>query len=153
MSTAALEASPPRPIGTIGSAEVDRATPASGPGAHPAPAADGGDPTGPRRHLRLVTPPPTRASRWRRRVGAVLVLATLLVLLVAAIGGMGASADLEDRVAGHVVLEPGDTLWGIAVASAPDDVDPRAYLAEIKDLNGFDNSRVDPWTVVLLPAR
>jgi hypothetical protein len=142
VSIAALEASP-----------ATRPAAPARPAVHPAPGAGGADHGGPRRHLRLVSPPPTRASGWRRRAGAVLVLATLLVLLVAAIGGMGASADLEDRVAGHVVLEPGETLWDVAVATAPDGVDPRAQLGEIKDLNGFGTASVDAWTVVLLPAR
>lgn len=142
MSIAALEASP-----------ATRPAAPARPADHPAPGAGGDDHGGPRRHLWLVAPPQTRASGWRRRIGAVLVVVTLLVLLVAAIGGMGASADLEDRVAGHVVLEPGETLWDVAVSTAPDGMDPRAQLAEIKDLNGFDTASVDAWTVVLLPAR
>lgn len=81
-----------------------------------------------------------------------MVLA-LVVLLIAAVGQLGASADLEDRVAGHVVIEPGETLWDVAMATAPDGVDPRDQLAEIQELNGIRAADVDAWTVVLLPAR
>ncbi len=138
MSTAALQASPAaRP------APPTRLAPGSG----------GDDHGGPRRHLRLVTPPPTRASTWRRRAVAVVLVLTLLLLLAAAVGQVGASADLEDRVSGHVVIEPGETLWDVAVATAPDGVDPRAQLASIRELNGFGGADVDAWTVVLLPAR
>ncbi len=82
-----------------------------------------------------------------------MILLVLIVLAIAGIGRVGASADLEDRVAGHVIIEPGQTLWDVAVSTAPDGVDPRAQLTAIKDLNQLNASDVDAWTVVLLPAR
>lgn len=112
---------------------------------------DGHDGRG--RHLRLVTPPPSRAATWRRRTGALLVVLTLILLLVAAVGRVTASADLQDQVAGHVIIEPGETLWDVAVATAPEGRDPRSQLDAIQDLNGIRASDVDAWTVVLLPAR
>jgi len=78
---------------------------------------------------------------------------TVVALLIAAVGQIGASADLEDRVAGHVVIGPGETLWDVAAATAPQGVDAREQLAAIEDLNGIRASDVDAWTVVLLPAR
>ena len=117
-----------------------------------APGSDHDGPRGGRPHLTLVVAPQTRASLWRRRVGAVAVLLVLMLGLVAGIDRIGASADLQDRVAGHVVVEPGQTLWDVAVSSAPDGVDPRAQLAAIKELNGLRAADVDGWTVVLLPA-
>jgi hypothetical protein len=89
---------------------------------------------------------------WRRRAVAVLALVLVAFLLTVAIGRVGAEAELADRVAGHVVVEPGQTLWEVAVATAPDGVDARLYLAEIQALNGLGTD-VDAWTVVLLPAR
>lgn len=86
----------------------------------------------------------------RRRglvLGAVLALVLALLLL-----GNGAQAELADPVEGHAVVQPGETLWDVAAMHAPDGVDPRAYLQAIGELNGLDGA-VDPWTVVLLPAR
>ena len=62
-------------------------------------------------------------------------------------------AGLEDPVAGHVVAAPGDTLWDIAVATAPDGVDARRQLASLRELNGLEGAHLDAWAVVLIPAR
>ncbi|TVR17527.1 MAG: hypothetical protein EA387_16360 [Nitriliruptor sp.] len=93
------------------------------------------------------------ATVLRRRLVALAGLVLLLTLLTVAVGRVGAEAELADRVAGHTVLEPGDTLWDVAVSSAPEGVDPRDQLAAIQVLNGFESGAVDAWTVVLLPAR
>jgi hypothetical protein len=95
----------------------------------------------------------TRATIWRRRVVAVATLVLLAFLLTVAIGRVGAGAELEDRVAGHVVVAPGETLWDVAVATAPDGVDVRRHLADVKELNGLSGGDVAAWTVILLPAR
>jgi Tfp pilus assembly protein FimV len=97
--------------------------------------------------------PATRASAWRRRAGAVLVLVLLAFLLSAAIGHVTADAELADPVAGTVTVGPGETLWQVAVATAPEGVDVREQLDAIQRLNGFDGGAIEPWTVVLLPAR
>lgn len=113
-----------------------------------------GDRGGPdARDLRLVASRPSPATFWRRRlvVGAGLVLVGLLLL--GAFGQVGASADLADRVDGHVIVEPGQTLWDIAMVTAPDGVDARAHLAAIEDLNGIRADDVQAWNVILLPAR
>lgn len=122
--------------------------PSAGP--HAAHAGGGGD--RPRPTLRLV-PPPDRATCWRRRVGALIVIALLALLMVAGVGHFSASASLEDRVAGHVVIEPGQTLWEVAAASAPEGMDVRSQLHAIQQLNGLDGGQVDAWSVVLLPAQ
>ena len=95
----------------------------------------------------------TRATVLRRRLVALAGLVLLLTMVTVAVGRVGAEAELADRVAGHAVLAPGDTLWDVAVSSAPDGVDPREQLAAIRVLNGFEGASVDAWTVVLLPAR
>lgn len=95
----------------------------------------------------------TSASVRRRRLAAVLAMLVLTIVLTVAVGRVGASAQLADPVAGHAVVAPGDTLWDIAVETAPDGVDPREQLAAIRGLNGLDSSAVAPWSVVLLPAR
>ena len=95
---------------------------------------------------------PTGATRRRRNAALGLVLATVLVLTVAA-GWAGAQAQLADEVAGHVLLEPGQTLWDVAVDTAPAGVDPRRQLADLRELNAIDGSHVDAWSVILVPAR
>jgi Tfp pilus assembly protein FimV len=96
---------------------------------------------------------PTRATYWRRRAVAITVLLVAAFLLTALIGRVGAEAELEDKVAGHVVVEPGETLWDVAAQTAPDGVDTREQLRAVAELNGFEGSSVDAWTVVLIPAR
>jgi Tfp pilus assembly protein FimV len=97
--------------------------------------------------------PATRASAWRRRIGAVAVLVLLAFLLTVAIGRVTAGAQLADPVAGSLTVGPGETLWDVAAATAPAGVDTRAQLDAIVELNGFDGGPVDPWTVILLPTR
>jgi Tfp pilus assembly protein FimV len=96
---------------------------------------------------------PRRSSAWRRRAVAVGALLVVVFALTVAIGRVGAEAELADRVAGHVVVAPGETLWDVAAATAPAGVDVREQLAAIEALNGRRAHEVDAWTVVLLPAR
>ena len=94
-----------------------------------------------------------RATILRRRAVALAVLLLAAFLLTVAIGRVGAEAELADPVAGHAVIEPGHTLWAVAVDTAPANVDPREQLRAIQDLNGLTSADVEAWTVVLLPAR
>lgn len=104
--------------------------------------------------LSVIAPRPRTvgAVHLRRRLVALLLLVVLVTLTGTALGRIGAEAELADPVAGHVVLAPGDTLWEVAVSSAPAGVDPREQLEAIRELNGFDAGSHAPWTVVLLPA-
>jgi hypothetical protein len=100
-----------------------------------------------------VAPRPSAATFWRRRLTVLAALVALAFLLTVAVGRVGAQAELRDRVAGHVVLQPGQTLWEVAVATAPEGMDVRRQLADIEVLNDLKAHEVDAWTVVLLPAR
>jgi hypothetical protein len=90
---------------------------------------------------------------WRRRLVAVTLLVVLAFLLTVAIGRVGAGAELADPIAGHVVVAPGESLWDVAVATAPPGVDVREQLAELEALNGVTSDEVTAWTVLLVPAR
>jgi LysM domain len=94
-------------------------------------------------------PLPDRATRWRRRRLAALVAGTLLVLglvgviqfvgpLLGSSGGASpatASSGASPPVAGEVyVVQPGDTLWTVAAAVAPDR-DPRPVVDRLRDAN------------------
>jgi hypothetical protein len=149
-TTAPAGATDLRSEAALGARSRASAPPASAPPASAPPASARGDGA-------LVRPRAaeqiTRATVLRRRLVALAGLVLLLTLVTVAVGRVGAEAELADRVAGHAVLGPGDTLWDVAVSSAPDGVDPREQLAAIRVLNGFEDASVDAWTVVLLPAR
>jgi len=102
--------------------------------------------------LRLVdAQPPTRHRR--RAVVLASLVATVLVTLAVFLGGVAADArSVPLEVAGHVVLQPGETLWDVAVRSAPAGVDPRRQLDDLRRLNSFGPGALDAWTVVLIPA-
>jgi Tfp pilus assembly protein FimV len=100
--------------------------------------------------LRVVAPV-AHPRRGVRTVAAILagllVLGGGSVLLRTVLAGPA-----EPVAAGHVVLQPGETLWDIAVRSAPAGVDARRQLDRIRRLNGFGPGALDAWTVVLVPA-
>ncbi len=102
--------------------------------------------------LRLV-PAPAPSRTRSRAVALAAIVATVLLALSGVVGATFASASGELEVAGHVVLQPGETLWDVAVRSAPAGVDPRRQLDDLRRMNGFGPGALDAWTVVLVPAR
>jgi len=96
-----------------------------------------------------LVPPRTRPARTKVRASLLLVA---LALVVSAVLGSVLSGAEEPVAAGHVVLQPGETLWDVAVRSAPAGVDPRRQLESVRRLNGFGPGTLDAWTVVLIPA-
>ncbi len=103
--------------------------------------------------LRLVAGPVRPAARPNgRRIVAALVAAAVLAVTAMAVTGAVAERAALPEVAGHVVLQPGETLWDVAVRSAPAGVDPRRQLDTIRRLNAFGPGALDAWTVVLIPA-
>lgn len=107
---------------------------------------------GERPALRLVPPAPRGGARLVRRL-VLLATATLVVALLVLAGRAVLAEPAMPVAAGHVVLEPGETLWDVAVRSAPTGVDPREQLEALRLLNGFGSGALDAWTVVLIPAR
>ncbi len=118
----------------------------------------------PRRPVPPATPTPAarpapRGGRlpaivyWRRRAAVLAALAAVALLFALFAGTGGAGAQAEHRAAGYVTVEPGQTLWEIAVTRAPAGTDPRSYLADLRRINGLESASVPAWTVVMLPAR
>ncbi len=103
--------------------------------------------------LRIVTAPSALPDRGRAWVGVLATVAVAVALAVSGLVGATTSGAGELEVAGHVVLQPGETLWDVAVRSAPAGVDPRRQLDDIRRVNGFGPGAHDAWTVVLIPAR
>ncbi len=117
----------------------------------PAPAGPAPEPTVPVRPRRRDARP-SRAVYLRRRLAfgfAVLLAALALVLFGDAV--MAEAGGGAPTTGGHVVVEPGQTLWDVAAANAPAGTDLRAYLQDLKELNGLHDGSVGAWSVVLLP--
>lgn len=89
----------------------------------------------------------------RRRWSALLVLVVAVAAVLVLLDGSDAGAKLADPVAGHVVVAPGETLWDVALATAPEGVDAREQVRAIQELNGLDGAHLPAWTVLLLPSR
>lgn len=112
-----------------------------------------GAPVGPQLTVLTGGDGPSAATFRRRRLVVLAGFLSLVVGLTLLFGAGGAEAELTDRIAGHEVVAPGQTLWDVAAATAPEGVDVRDQLAAIIELNGFTGGDVPAWTVVLLPHR
>lgn len=112
--------------------------------------------------LRRPAPAVDAATYLRRRI---VVGAGLLVLVLALVAGVRAVAGAVEGPAAPaavvpavvpivdtVQLQPGDTLWDLAVAHTAAGEDPRVTLASIRDLNGFGTDVVPAWTTVAIPG-
>ena len=97
---------------------------------------------------RGATAPGLRMTRRGRLV--VLAVALMVVLLPGAWRAM-ATAQVEGPMTVAVTVQPGDTLWGIAAAIDPG-ADPRALIAEIRELNAMTQSGLVPGQVLVVPA-
>jgi hypothetical protein len=99
--------------------------------------------------LRLLARPRSSSRRTAVRVASALMVAVLAAMLTL---GVASASSPTLEVGSHVVLQPGETLWDIAVRSAPPGVDARRQLADIRRINGFGGGPLEAWTVVLLPG-
>ena len=97
---------------------------------------------------RADSAPGLRMTRRGRLV--VLAVALMVVLLPGAWRAM-ATAQVEGPATVAVTVQPGDTLWGIAAAIDPG-ADPRALIAEIRELNAMTQSGLVPGQVLVVPA-
>jgi LysM repeat protein len=94
-------------------------------------------------------------TRLTRR-GRLVLLAVVLVLGAAAllIGAASVSATTSTGSApatATIVVQPGQTLWGVAAEVAPDS-DPRVVIASISKLNDLSGSIVSPGQSLVVPA-
>lgn len=103
-----------------------------------------------RGHQRATSRP--RSVYWRRRIVAVAVVPVVLLALGSGISRLVAAPIAVPQAGGSAVVEPGDTLWDLAVEHTPTGEDVRVTLRDIQLLNGFESATVPAWTVVLLPA-
>ena len=83
----------------------------------------------------------------------VLLLAvTALALLLPPAAAGGDPSPATRDVAVRVTVDPGQTLWQMALSVAPE-ADPRATIARIKEMNGLSSSAIDAGQVLLVPVR
>ena len=95
---------------------------------------------------------PSRMTFLWRRALVLSVLLSVVFAMVAGVANVAAGADAGPRETATVTVEPGETLWDVAVETAPDGVDPRRQLAEIRELNSVSPADLRAWSVVLVPA-
>lgn len=102
--------------------------------------------------VRSAGAPRVSAETYRRRR---LAMAALVLGLVLGVASMGHEADAsrtpEARVADSVtyVVQPGDTLWGIARRLSPEG-DPRPLVHVLDDIAG--GARLQPGQRLILPG-
>lgn len=99
--------------------------------------------------------PVSRAQMRLRRTVALLVLATVALFVVFALGRASvhaATPGAQASTATPVVLtvQPGETLWSIATRIAPKS-DPRATIRSIRELNGLSTGAVQAGQRIVLP--
>lgn len=109
----------------------------------------------PARPVRPARPEPIRLNRRGRLFFGTLALA--IALAVAYFLGLGASQAGADSTVSTVSFEqitimPGDTLWSIAGAIAPN-ADTQQVIAEIVSLNQLDTATVQPGQRISIPAQ
>ncbi|MET1065334.1 MAG: LysM peptidoglycan-binding domain-containing protein [Arthrobacter sp.] len=102
---------------------------------------------------------PLRLTRRGRFVfiGVPLILLAALVLsfsgfLTAPAKAAESAAELSLTPTVTVTVQPGESLWAIAAAVAPER-DPRDVVADIIQLNNLDAGRVVPGQALFIPAK
>jgi LysM repeat protein len=103
--------------------------------------------------------PPLRLTRRGRLVFFGVPLVLLAALLLALSGFLNAPAKASESVSelsltptATVTVQPGESLWAIAGAVAPDR-DPRDVVADIVQLNNLDGARVRPGQALFVPVK
>ncbi|SEJ25898.1 LysM domain-containing protein [Arthrobacter sp. yr096] len=87
-------------------------------------------------------------------IPAMLLVAALLSLagfITSPAKASDSQSQLQPPVALSVTVQPGQSLWGIAGAAAPER-DPRDVIAEIIQLNDLRGGRIQPGQQLFVPA-
>ncbi|HTW21648.1 MAG TPA: LysM peptidoglycan-binding domain-containing protein [Mycobacteriales bacterium] len=104
----------------------------------------------------MTTTRATRSSLRLTRRGRVV--AVLVVMLSTVVGGFGlgrstslAAGRAHAPVRHTVVVEPGETLWAVALRVAPHE-DPRLAVADLERANHLASAEVAPGQELVVPA-
>lgn len=97
-----------------------------------------------------------RQSRFTQIMTNTLLLKLLIVVIVAWIAGAGvltvfAAPSVSKVEATKLTVQPGDTLWQIAVKYKPEQMDTRVYIEGIVRINGLEDRGVQAGQVLKLP--
>ncbi len=84
---------------------------------------------------------------------SVIVGVTVILALTAIVSFFADStAALQPAAYSTYIVAPGDTLWGIAAQLAPPNLDRRAYVYRLRQLNGLlDSPVIHPGQTLRLP--
>jgi nucleoid-associated protein YgaU len=93
---------------------------------------------------------PMQKANLQLSVRLSLLLAALCVVFLM-IGG-SAEADVPTPAPDEYVVQPGDTLWAIASATAEPGADVRRVVADIARLSEVDADSLQPGQVLLIPS-
>lgn len=91
------------------------------------------------------------AKKKRNRLNKLAVLILLWAAIIGVTNFHGNVASGKNRVPVTVVVETGDTLWGLARQHAPRGVDTRDYVYHIAQANNLKSSTVYPGQILELP--
>jgi LysM repeat protein len=81
---------------------------------------------------------------------ATMLAISLVSLLGIATSSAKASNEASNSTTTQIVVAPGETLWTIAARVNPE-IDPRAVIDQIMDLNVINGSNVYAGQVLLVP--
>jgi len=93
---------------------------------------------------RVAATPVRLTRRGRRLARTVMVALSLVIALSSAVFGHISASNASSaatRATSTVIVQPGQTMWGLASTVAPND-DPRDTIARIADLNNLSYSQV-----------
>ena len=102
-------------------------------------------------HSSRVPAPAAPALRITRRGRLVVLAVALMIVLLPGAWRAMATAQVEGPTTTAITVQSGDTLWGIAAAIDPG-ADPRALIAQIRELNTLTQSGLVPGQVLVVPA-
>jgi multidrug efflux pump subunit AcrA (membrane-fusion protein) len=105
--------------------------------------------------LAPVAVSPIKLTRRGRMLVSALSFAAMLAISLVSLFGIAtasakASNDASNSATTQIVVAPGETLWTIAARVNPE-IDPRAVIDQIMDLNVIEGSNVYAGQVLLVP--
>jgi multidrug efflux pump subunit AcrA (membrane-fusion protein) len=105
--------------------------------------------------LAPVAVSPIKLTRRGRMLVSALSFAAMLAISLVSLFGMAtasakASNEASNSTTTQIVVAPGETLWTIAARVNPE-IDPRAVIDQIMDLNVIEGSNVYAGQVLLVP--
>lgn len=94
----------------------------------------------------------------RLRLAMFLMLLSMLLVLGGWIAGARASSSCADSagqgeqtMATSILVAPGDSLWSIAGVYAPDNMDPRVAVFELRHHNSLDSASLSVGQLIGIP--